>query len=132
MLKIIQLGGTDSKLYELVAPLVMNPDIIKYNNNYPFKTKDSFKWFVAVEGGDVVGFFPVEVKGRKMTINNYYVDTSMEKSLFPCLLKAVVEKMYDKKKILEAVVMTRHAEYFEAEGFEVVKKWTLYLRMEKA
>ena len=36
MVQIIQLQGTDKRLYELVAPLVMNPEILKQNYNYPF------------------------------------------------------------------------------------------------
>lgn len=35
MIQIIQLKGTDRRLYELVAPLVMNPDVLKQNYNYP-------------------------------------------------------------------------------------------------
>ena len=31
MIQIIQLKGTDRRLYELVAPLVMNPDVLKQN-----------------------------------------------------------------------------------------------------
>ena len=70
MAKIIQLGGTDPQLYALVAPLVMNPDVLKYNNRYPFKTSDSFTWFVAVKDGQIAGFIPVEEKGKSMTMNN--------------------------------------------------------------
>ena len=33
MVQIIQLQGTDKRLYELVAPLVMNPEILKQNYN---------------------------------------------------------------------------------------------------
>ena len=131
MAKIIRLKGTEPKLYELVAPLVMNPEILKYNNHYPFKTGESFVWFVAVKDDRVAGFMPVEVKGKSMTINNYYVDTSLEKKLFPKLLKAVVKKMADGDKSLQAVVMAPHAHYFEDEGFETFKSWKLYLKMEK-
>ena len=49
MVQIIQLQGTDKRLYELVAPLVMNPEILKQNYNYPFRTSEDFVWFVAVD-----------------------------------------------------------------------------------
>ena len=42
MVQIIQLQGTDKRLYELVAPLVMNPEILKQNYNYPFRTSEDF------------------------------------------------------------------------------------------
>ena len=31
------LKGTEKRMYELIAPLIMNADIIRINNNYPFK-----------------------------------------------------------------------------------------------
>ena len=34
MIQIVQLHGTDKKLYELVAPLVMSPEVLKQNYNY--------------------------------------------------------------------------------------------------
>ena len=47
MIAVIKMAGTSPELYSCVAPLVMNPEIIKYNHNYPFKTGESFVWFVA-------------------------------------------------------------------------------------
>mgnify|MGYP007079103828 FL=1 len=46
-MKIMTLQGTDKLLYELVAPLVMNPAILRQNNNYPFKTSRSHVWYIA-------------------------------------------------------------------------------------
>ena len=57
MVQIIQLQGTDKRLYELVAPLVMNPEILKQNYNYPFRTSEDFVWFVAVDKKKVIGFY---------------------------------------------------------------------------
>ena len=36
MIQIVQLHGTDKKLYELVAPLVMSPEVLKQNYQLPF------------------------------------------------------------------------------------------------
>ena len=47
MIQIVQLHGTDKKLYELVAPLVMSPEVLKQNYNYPFRTSEEYEWFVA-------------------------------------------------------------------------------------
>ena len=49
MIQVIQLKGKDKQLYRLLAPLVMDPEVIRANNNYPFKTNDNFVWFVAWE-----------------------------------------------------------------------------------
>ena len=37
-MEIIRFDGIDKGLYELVAPVVMNPAVLRQNNNYPFKT----------------------------------------------------------------------------------------------
>ena len=54
--------------------MVMDPEVIRANNNYPFKTGEEYVWFIAIEDKEVVGFVPVEQKSRKKAvINNYYV-----------------------------------------------------------
>ena len=52
MIKVIQVNGTEKHLYELVAPLVMNPKVLNYNNDYPFKTGEKFIWFIALSDED--------------------------------------------------------------------------------
>jgi hypothetical protein len=89
MIQIIQLKGTDRRLYELVAPLVMNPDVLKQNYNYPFRTSEDFVWFVAVEKRKVIGFIPVEEKKKECIINNYYVEDNNESTL-----KLLLEKYF--------------------------------------
>ena len=37
-MNILKLQGLDGRLFDLVAPLVMNPAVLRQNNNYPFKT----------------------------------------------------------------------------------------------
>lgn len=41
MAVVVKMSGTSPELYNCIAPLVMNPEIIKYNHNYPFKTNES-------------------------------------------------------------------------------------------
>ena len=41
MIQTIQVQGTEKRLYQLIAPLVMNPDVLSANNNYPFKTTNN-------------------------------------------------------------------------------------------
>lgn len=57
MIQTIQLHGTDKQLYKIVAPLVMDPEVLKMNNNYPFKTTDKFIWFIAIKGNMWLDFF---------------------------------------------------------------------------
>ena len=46
MIQIVQLHGTDKKLYELVAPLVMSSKVLKQNYNYPFRTSEEYEWLL--------------------------------------------------------------------------------------
>ena len=73
-MKVIQLKGLDTDLYPLIGPLVMNPKVLKANNNYPFKTTANHQWYIAVnDQEEVMGFLPVENKKSTSVINNYYL-----------------------------------------------------------
>ncbi len=130
MAVVVKMAGTSPELYSCIAPLVMNPEIIKYNHNYPFKTSESFVWFVASSEEQVVGFFPVEVRKKSAVINNYYVSNNDE-DVFLSLLEAVINEFMGAEKVLEAVVQKPHESFFLAQGFEIVRAWSLYLKMKK-
>ena len=80
-MQVIQLQGNDKRLYELVAPLVMNPEVLRQNHNYPFRTTENFAWFIGMEKKNVIGFIPVEHKKKEYIINNYYVKDNKEETL---------------------------------------------------
>ncbi|WP_304302115.1 hypothetical protein [Phocaeicola plebeius] len=130
MAVVVKMAGTSPELYSSIAPLVMNPEIIKYNHNYPFKTSESFVWFVASSEEQVVGFFPVEVRKKSAVINNYYVSNNDE-DVFLSLLEAVINEFMGAEKVLEAVVQKPHESFFLAQGFEIERTWSLYLKMKK-
>lgn len=129
MTQIIELKGLEKRLYQLVAPLVMNPEVLKQNYNYPFRTSESFVWFVAVDGKDVIGFLPLEHKKRDVVINNYYIkDNNME------VLKVLLEKAIactGEEKRLSSVAFIEHRKIFQEMGFSVEKEWTRYVKMNK-
>lgn len=129
MIQIIQLQGTDKRLYELVAPLVMNPDILKQNYNYPFRTSEDFVWFVAVDKKKVIGFIPVEEKKKEYVINNYYVEGNNEDTLKLLLEKVISET--DSSKELTSVTFMEHCSLFKELGFSEEKVWTRYVKMKK-
>lgn len=130
-MKIEQLEGTDKALYEAVAPLVMNPEVIRYNNGYPFKTGEKFVWFIARNETDgVTGFLPIERRGKEWIINNYYALPSDEEAVLEKLLHKA-EKACDTKTALTVVAQTRHRALFEKHDFKPTKEWKLYLKMTK-
>ncbi len=115
MVQIIQLQGTDKRLYELVAPLVMNPEILKQNYNYPFRTSEDFVWFVAVDKKKVIGFIPVEEKKKEYVINNYYIESDNEDTLKLLLEKVISETNTSKE--LTSVTFMEHSSLFKDLGF---------------
>ena len=129
MVQIIQLQGTDKRLYELVAPLVMNPEILKQNYNYPFRTSEDFVWFVAVDKKKVIGFIPVEEKKKEYVINNYYIKERNVDTV-KLLLEKVLEKQGEESS-LTAVSFVEDRDVFSELGFLEDKVWTRYVKMKK-
>ena len=129
MVQIIQLQGKDKRLYELVAPLVMNPEILKQNYNYPFRTSEDFVWFVAVDKKKVIGFIPVEEKKKEYVINNYYIESNNEDTLKLLLEKVISETNTSKE--LTSVTFMEHSSLFKDLGFSEEKIWTRYVKMKK-
>lgn len=129
MTQIIQLGGIDKRLYSLVAPLVMNPDVLKANNNYPFKTTDRYIWYIAMKSRQVIGFIPLERRSNYSIINNYYIVTDQEEILSQmisdiCFATGTEHTLY-------SVAFVEHRKLFEKYGFVVEKEWKLYVKMRR-
>ena len=103
MMKIERLAGTASRLYELVAPLVMNPDVLKQNNGYPFKTSEAYVWFIGVDDDLTRGFMPVEIRTDNVVINNYYVEKD-DGQLLQQLIRAV-DKEFGKEYVFDPLDM---------------------------
>lgn len=122
-MNILKLDGLSPQLFALVGPLVMNPKVLRANNNYPFKTTERFKWYIAVEDDCVVGFIPVEKKSSAFVINNYYVQDDDEN-----ILKALLEAV-ETKDPLQAVVQTKHEKIFAECSFCIEHRWTNYIKM---
>ena len=82
------------------------------------------------EDNHILGFFPVEIRKKSAIINNYYVEEDA-KGVFLSLLEAVTNEFLTTGKELEAVVQKPHESYFRTQGFEIVRAWSLYLKMKK-
>lgn len=133
MMQIIQLKGKDKHLYRLLAPLVMDPQVIRANNNYPYKTDENYVWYVALEDNEVTGFVPVEEKrGKRCAINNYYVNADGEKrqEVLSQLLSAILKDYLPGDWLLNSVTLTQDKETFEKfEFISLDMKWTRYVKM---
>ena len=123
-MKVIQLKGLDADLYPLIGPLVMNPKVLKANNNYPFKTTENYQWYIAVDDQEeAVGFLPVEDKKNTSVINNYYLKEDNGE-----LLKLLFSQI-DVEKDITAIVLSKHLDIFKKLGFKLEHQWTNYIKM---
>lgn len=123
-MEILQLDGLEPQLFNLIGPLVMNPKVLKANNNYPFKTTERFQWYIAINDDNVVGFLPVEQKGSGGVINNYYIQDDNAEVLEGLLAAASSTRDY-----VSAIVLIRHEPVFTRCGFQPEHRWTKYIKM---
>lgn len=129
MIQTVQVQGTEKRLYRLVAPLVMDPEVLRMNNNYPFKTTGRYIWFIAIDGKKVTGFIPIEKRNTSHVINNYYVGKEGDGILRQLLADAIAA--INEEKPWFAVALTEHKDVFEEYGFVVEKEWKRYAKMRK-
>lgn len=128
-IEIIRLQGTEPRLYQLVAPLVMDPKVLKQNYNFPFRTSEKFVWYIALTGEKVAGFIPLERKRIEHVINNYYIEGKQEEVLETLLAKVVEDSKGS--MMLSAVAFLEDQPVFSRMGFLEEKRWTRYVRMYK-
>ena len=105
-MNILKLQGLDGRLFDLVAPLVMNPAVLRQNNNYPFKTTRNHVWYIAMDEQKVLGFMPVKMTLLDRIIHDFSSDGS-----------------------LVAVVHERHVEDFSMKNFIPCVEWKKYVKM---
>lgn len=124
------LEGQSDRLYSLVAPLVMDRNVLRQNHNYPFWTSPAHLWFVALnQKNEVMAFFPLEINGKsEAKINNYYMKRA-RKDVFQALMDEIFAYCY-RQYSLSAVALMQHKDLFESVGFQAVKEWKLYAKME--
>ncbi|RGN46072.1 hypothetical protein [Bacteroides sp. OM05-12] len=130
MIAIELIGGLDSRLYELVAPLVMNPEVLRQNRNYPFKTTKKHQWLIAISQESVIGFLPMEIRDKQVIINNYYTKEENQEVLDLLIKNAI--KFFGDDYYLVSVTQRQHIPTFLQNGFTIELEWKNYVKMKKA
>lgn len=120
--------GDDPSLFHWIGNLVLNKSVLKYNNNFPFKTDGLYTWFIAHDDTRVLGFMPVDQRKSRYVINNYYLAND-DAEVLVTLLKHVMDTYQDISVPLDAVAHKRHAEFFKKRGFQPVVVWSKYVRL---
>ena len=130
ILKNIQLEEDAQLLSEIevkgtAAQMLVRGDTLEYNAT-AFKTAENYAWHIAHEGGQVLGFVPMELRKTRAIFNNYYVAKDS-----PEVLEALLRHVKDTYGMspIEAVAHTRHAELFQRNGFEPFITWKKYVKL---
>ena len=126
-MNILKLQGLDGRLFDLVAPLVMNPAVLRQNNNYPFKTTRNHVWYIAMDEQRVLGFMPVKMTLTNNCIDNYYISGD-NSSVIEVLLDRIIHD-FSSDGSLVAVVHERHVEDFSMKNFIPCVEWKKYVKM---
>ena len=126
-MNILKLQGLDGRLFDLVAPLVMNPAVLRQNNNYPFKTTRNHVWYIAMDEQRVLGFMPVKMTLTNNCIDNYYISGD-NSSVIEVLLDRIIHD-FSSDGSLVAVVHERHVEDFSMKNFIPCAEWKKYVKM---
>lgn len=121
-MNILKLQGLDGRLFDLVAPLVMNPAVLRQNNNYPFKTTRNHVWYIAMDEQRVLGFMPVKMTLTNNCIDNYYISGD-NSSVIEVLLDRIIHD-FSSDGSLVVVVHERHVEDFSMKNFIPCVEWT--------
>lgn len=126
-MEVIRLHGTEDRLYELVARLVMDPDIIRQNNNYPFKTTPQYIWYLCMCEGVVAGFMPVKNTSGGLYIDNYYIKED-KREILEALIISIISAT---DRPVTALCHKRHTEMFRRHGFITCTIFAQYNRMQR-
>jgi N-acetylglutamate synthase-like GNAT family acetyltransferase len=130
-MKIEILEGTEQRLYDIVAKLVMDPKVLRQNDNVAFKTTAKHVWIVAINNEECVGFLPIQKKKFFGEINNYYI-IERDKKIFTRLLERAEQHAkeigYD-----TIIVITQKSDYevLVKRKYEVEKAFVKYTRFIK-
>lgn len=125
-MELISLHGTDDRLYELVARLVMSPDVLRQNNNYPFKTTPHHVWHICLRDGEVVGFMPAKKSNGGLYIDNYYIRDD-DHDVLDSLIEHVLSST---DKVVTALCHKRHTDAFRSHDFITCTVFAQYNKMQ--
>lgn len=126
-MEVISLHGMDDRLFELVARLVMNPAVLRQNNNYPFKTTARHTWHVCLKDGKVVGFMPAKATAGGLYLDNYYIGGDD-----PEILEALISRVLSTSDGPVTVMShKRHTKVFSRYGFVTCVVFAQYDKMQR-
>ncbi len=122
---IEKIFGFDQHLYHLIAPFVMNPEVIRLNGGYPFKNSEDHVWYVLIAEKNMVKGF-ISLVGNKLCNDFTWQDNDVLEQL---IQRAVMD--VEKGSNITFIADSHDLPLLEKLGFSMVKQGTKYFKMSK-
>lgn len=129
MIKTFKIEGLSPILYSTIGPLIMNPVVLRENNNYPFKTGKKHLWYIIKTDDCVTAFMPIEaISINVYKIDNYYATATEGRAK---QIKMILQEILSDhpNKIFIATVQKRDENIFISLGFQVDLEWKKYVKL---
>ncbi len=127
-IRIEKILGTDRRLYELIGPFVMNPEVIRLNGGYPFKNTEDHLWYISIKGKNMVTGFISVVETSNIKICNDF--TWQDYNLLERLIREALSDM-EKGMRVSFIADAEDIPVLEKLGFTVKAKGVKYSKMIK-
>ncbi|MBD8347885.1 hypothetical protein [Dysgonomonas sp. HGC4] len=123
---IKKIWGYDHRLYGLIAPFVMKPDVIRLNGGYPFKNTEDHVWYISLKGKNMVTGFLSVCDGH--ICNDF---TWQDNDVLESLLEKALSEM-ETGTLASFTAEEHELPVLEKLGFTVVRESVRYFKMVKA
>lgn len=135
--KIQKVGGEDKAVYQIIAPVVMSKEGMKYFDNYPVTTSKDHVFYILTYDKDLCGFASIVPNKTIYAIRNVYVNNARNANVsFNNLIKAVLEG-FDESDFYQANITCMNADIplLKEKGFKMQKEgknWSVMHKTKKS
>lgn len=122
---IEKIFGYEQRVYQLIAPFIMNPEVIRLNGGYPFKNSEDHVWYVCIDKENMVRGF-ISVFNNKLCNDFTWQDLDLLEQLIRRALQDVA-----KGNDITFIADTNDLPLLEKLGFSILKPGVKYFKMGK-
>ena len=124
---IIRIDGCSPDVYSIIAPLAMDPAVIRKRRNLPIVTKENYTWHVLKKGKKVKAFVGEERLANYTKLQAFVVLDANDEELQTFLEEVVTRFEKSPSPMLTASVLNEYAVLFGKAKFQVTgykTNWT--------
>ncbi len=130
---IQKVNGESKTVYQVIAPIVMSKEGMKYFDNYPVTTSKEHTFYILTYDGNLCGFATIIPHKTVYSIRNIYVNNERNANIsFNNLMKGILED-FEASDFDEASVYVKNEDIplYKEKGFKVTKEGKNWSAMHK-